>query len=197
MRATAATPPTTGAATHAIEDGEDDESVASGRAEEVEKGLLGLVVVVGKGKGRPVEEVGGGCWKGIPEEEESWRGFEAGDVVGDAAGGGAKGLDVVGCWTAVEGSGAGAAAASVVPPGGVKKMAPLPAPGVTADEEEGAGRATLVAGAGAGAGTAELEAAGGGSLLTGSGMAAAATTIAESVRRSAPTVLELDTAVLR
>lgn len=99
-------------------------------------------------------------------------------------------MEVVG-WVAVAGSGAGAAAA-VVPPGGVKKMAPLPAPGVTAGEEEAAGRPALVAGAG----RAGLEAAGG-SLLAGSGMAAAATTMAESVRRSAPTVLELDTAFLR
>lgn len=82
----------------------------------------------------------------------------------------------------------------MLPPGGVKKMAPpAPAPADGEGDGDGTGTVAMPGSVGCGAGTAvtagfaDGEAAGGG----------LAPSIAESVRRSAATALELVTVLLR
>jgi hypothetical protein len=161
ISAMAATLPTTGAATHAI-DGEPVSGAVSSGTDSAEE--TGVVVGLGNTKGNV---------PAVRDEDEGGvmtRSVAAGfDVAGVRSG-----IDVV--------EGDGAAAPLLAPPGGVKNTAP-PLTGAVCP--------------GDGTGTVETPGPAGEESPAAGGAAAAATIMAESVRRSAATALESVTAVLR
>lgn len=167
IRAMAATLPTTGAAIHALVD------VASPASWPAVSGVAwledaGVVPALGKKNG------------GTPTATEDDGVVTASVGAADKSGAGAT-VDVA--------EGAGSVAA--LPPGGVKKMTPLPAPAVEVEVDEGGGTG-MVDTPGITPRSAEED--GGGSS---EGISAAFTTIAESVRWSAATMFGLVTADLR